>query len=1592
MIVSKTYYPSNKVAENRCAFDLVRPESSSLFEDILEGNIDSGVAEDLGKGSFKFDIETGFSGSLLTFDSSSDFSVWGGFSVSGSNAPAFWKTNFRFLFPSLNGDYQEFYVTFIGENDTVRAISLSVYVETIDPVFTGGDTVSCLDSVTGSPYREEIIELDSGYESCFRLVRVGSYLYLVLKKDGRWTCLPFDNYGEMPISIAVGADSPDGAVDIYHWSEDYLVNLKSGITLTMVSEPILYIDTPQRYGLPFAHIDSFNKDTITASLEDVPPGDHLITLAGETFDLLVIPATDSNDVPTFMQSNVGLIDLEGGEIYLCQNEGERGDLTSGNMVVIPDCCFQDGSDRDLDEFQVIGNSVGSLNQLKDRFRSPKILMKDGDTLLGCNFDFQRLFEGASFEDFSTSQQVILSRQLSLGDSKRLFYGYMKDFTWPTDSTRVLDIEIEYTDVYISAALLGKVEVNVFDETGLAIVAPVMLDKDNLTATISVGVTFRRIVVEARMYIDVNAGADLYPPIAGTSVRISVFDTEDYDLLETVFTEIQETVFPDIEIQGAYVRAYVELMPNLADMFAIVWNPLTEGEGEVSNFVTFNPVLNARTRTRSVAAIQKTNGDIVFIYRENRLGSEWDDAMSSKLLFSVYDEAGVFKFQGEVFFDIEFTIDHSIHAFDVVSNGEDVLFFVSWRQIGNKILRPNSDSPKMTTPYQPMSQQGVTVFSAPLGSAFSDNLQLVSKLEQTVNGEIVSTIFRDIAADHVVRQVSSTIGWRGIKFPQAGFIRANHDNDNGLIVLTTVDQSTRLPVVYTGTKQKLVTVAVPVFFDLYEKLMSRFEAELRSAAIFFGRIDTASFTYGHDGVLYGIASKNQSIEMATVDQSRFWNQSEAVYEPYSFFVGEFLDSNVALSSLDEVPDVFGPVTVDLTRHQQYLSYCLGVQTEVVTTPSSKPIVFQNAHYDEMPMEAPSDVFWSYDLNPDYLACFYQENMVYDTYRSHITNQATSKMGLQLTNDTVQALKHVRVNEGYRFKARVQTSGTYTTPFVITALACTTNTQSVDDFDILSVDPDGSFVFFACGVKISEDYIQPFIYNNLFVDNTDITLLDQIPIAVGEIYDISILVRRSDKLRATGTFVVKQCRHLMNESYEFRNDLVGHSTSSAIRGTIQTIPAISGMEIEGNPDTAYASEVLYVYSMEWGLLKKDMGHYRLVDSLLKDEFNEPIYQVPITSKDRPEGRWWRNYNDQRLLTYSTQGGARPQYSFIVGYSQDNGYSPGFHWYNGFIITFAGSTVFPEDEWTVRRLLANSPVSSHSDELHGLWVSETDGIQDGVKISIYGNRLDQSLGVTGELRCDTVVLTGVNFEKVRLTSDLGEPMAVADSIKFRVNITEVVSDLPYLTLVSDKYMDHGKFSNENIYIRLGSGRPMKVVEIFGDNIKVRPSSDDQVVLPGEAIVFGGNIIMRFNGIIDMPLVNLIIPEQITFEGYYRIHCVDAGKLLEISSDAPGESYFRETAKTVKLNVSGNQAVNVRSVDSNERAVELTYTTRDIAAWMELTSLVERIGVSRKPVWMFRDRFYKRLSANLCLLGGSPTYRPIIDSSGDKSYELQLTLVPVE
>lgn len=1621
MISVKNRRGSDHIAFNRIAFDLVT----------ATGPVDISNLNPATSTEWFVDLPTGTS------------------LISGDNIFRGNRGTFIYIDTALDNSDKSFSFEFnsTGESEFKLSYFSNVHVLEIVLAYSNGVvaiTGNNIDSSGVVPWRVIDEDQESGYSRKLRVTVVNEVIYISVQKDGKWF-VPFINIDQLFAAFPMIVD-PLSSGDI-NYDYAYLVaeintsSTKDSFSVSSSQDPIVYLETRQTDSAPFCHFESYNGYSLSLTCSPLPDGDHELSYLNDPYMLHVTSSYDSVDYPVMMTSSLSDLICTQGSILICQDESAAGVDNVGNLSVLPMCCFEDGSLKDTTPFEVVTSKSGYLTQQNDRTQIPEFNVREvNGPEYGCNFDFQRVF----FNESSIEEHPILMRQCQWSTGKRIFYGLTVDeltteeattlsfsFTHKTYDLTVLELPgFTAQSVYM---------VRVIREDGSLIYASGLIKAPTASFNETLSIPDFE---SGRFFVDIDffsiveiSGNDIFlQPIKDMSASVEVF--RDGELLEAALFNIQydmitntygykvgsdtydplRTTAPITSVSPFHVRNKLvfELMPPEASVVILVYNPDTSAftpfeSGEVD--VISVKLTKVLTKTRSISAIELISGHLCVFYRqrdESLTNSLFSSFEKNEIMYDVIDISdGTIVYTGVIRFESALSDTHSLFSFEVVREDDTVLIITSWRDLSDYVPKPSSVYPDISYPISPGTTEGIKIFTLGWETAFLGDLTLLGGHTAEASLKDIIDSQRKLNPDYYARHLNRNID---MKFALAGTMRANYCSEMDVTVLSIVDNSSRQPLIFMGKLGRFKAIASPLFFNA-----NSFFAYTRSF-----QMDAVSSVIGHDGMIYSVATRGSWIQLGVIDPSIYWRANATLIDldqPYISRYGEddvteeavfpnwtrkdFTDYFVTMFSdmISEIipltPAAFvRPVIADLALHQHYMAFSIGSEIDFpFEGENAYPlIVYQNGHYDLAPNETTCAFSWQPHYETDsgsnynsssHFSNVFQPNLSNNSY-SVLRNDSLSSVYLTPPYDYGDRLMYqFRLGGGYKYKSRVTTpESDVSSTFAMIASA----TGFYDFYDWqearMSSLPLSSLdlVYGQVGFEIGSNHIQPFEVD--LPDGTRTSVGDPIYVEDDSTYDLIIYIKQVDRDLAQVMWMIKRPVDFDSLTYNFKNDVVSYTGKvvSLLRDVNQDYRAgFADTFLEVTSESNKTYDYLKVHSLEVGILRSETSNYFRV-YFEKGAGPDSILIERVSGSELGQ---WRDFNDERLLSYS--GSA--QYGFRIGSSDFNQATMSFHYYNGFTFTFGNTVSYSEDHWTVERVVANPASSAHVSNLHGYWISD----EDNKPVTIQLIKAED-----GPLRIDTVVLTGCNFRFAYILkynpSDLSfNNIGILDSTYCNAKVVETTRTDSYGFITLENWLDLGKWSEEVKYISVNDSLPMKIVDIRGTSLKVEVPFSTNIPV-GDAVIFGGNSLVTFNKHVTSEELYVYIPEQETFEGHYSIHTIDAGKTLKLSPDTVSEGFFSEQCSVYKDLVVGSQSFTQRQTSSQVKSIQLNYTTHLLKTWMELTSLVESLSVSRIPVWIFRDMKYKRKDYHLALISSAPAYSLLRDDEGSESYQITIPLRAVE
>jgi len=489
-----------------------------------------------------------------------------------------------------------------------------------------------------------------------------------------------------------------------------------------------------------------------------------------------------------------------------------------------------------------------------------------------------------------------------------------------------------------------------------------------------------------------------------------------------------------------------------------------------------------------------------------------------------------------------------------------------------------------------------------------------------------------------------------------------------------------------------------------------------------------------------------------------------------------------------------------------------------------------------------------------------------------------------------------------------------------------------------------------------------------------------VVAGEVWDLYLLVRKvdNDPRLYEAAFVAK--KYVAHQQTDAQVHNWGYTHSEYIVFTGHSVPGDDtyalketdfGVEFD-SPATVLPLQTVEIHTLGYVTVRGDEGVY-LENNAVKG--GDPI--VEYNHRQVP-GRSRRYFDDLQMFS-SREGEPTSQ---IELYKLDEDYkTPAIHFYDGFLMSFAGKSAFGGDSWTLQRSATNDIDSVSSNRLHGYWVSR----DESETVTIYADALDSSLDT---FRADCFVVQGVNVASVKVVgkdtigaawTDLG----TIDLTRGRfTNAAAVEGD--HVTLRnSELELVPGTYDEHVHYLRNSNGAApvLKIVSTADTELTAKKKSTHAWAASEVHTVTSSRGKVELLEEVEHRFLGFQIEPQSTYEGYFKISVADFGMLAEMPGDENADVGSGE------LNTfSGDSIIFVdnQSVDVGTRrsAPSFTYTWGVASAETYLTvlAMIDKVSLNSKPVWVFpKSTRAKDDSFELCLIDGSVSHSILRDFHED-------------
>jgi len=1330
----------------------------------------------------------------------------------------------------------------------------------------------------------------------------------------------------------------------------------------------------------------------------------------------VIDAPRGEDAHRLLVSNVEEFYLSGGDKSDCPTTGAPADGMRGTLALFNDCCFCDGSDKDLDELKMKLSTFASLDQYGDRVQG-SVNAQAIDELgkqYGQSFEFNRIHhhDATLAASLGATEKIQMIRQLNMSDGKVAYYGMIGT---AVTSTQVL-IGFSFTwspGQIIEGTGGGDTPVDEFSwelwrEGGTAAIATNASAITVATVGVPGNLTSSQTLFPGRYYVKIKAaevdattgerawGARIDCKVAqGTLISDPVMaegftyvhDYQANEQLASALAREEGVCYVNFEVQNYRAKPFVYIYDRCNDTM----------DEYISN------TLEVSTRTMSMAAFENDDNDVVVVYQyasDDFLFTHRATSLSYRTLdvsLGTWSSRKTIELPKAHFpaGDIGDSWNN-VYAFDLYRLNNRISLFISREANRSPDYQTSKSDLHARPPFTPIGDRGVWNYLWKVTGYSFDGTQS-HNLKTYRRFFIPMASMGSILTDSRPNQFTSVTkaGDKNDIFPAT--IRVNYNEDFKLAVLSSLDESTRMPFIMMGKNKKFEEINLPHHFSIRADL----DAILGTAMTrdrYNTSIDSLDAALCADGMIYSVASKEFRYELGVNDPEMFWDTRQLFYEPeivqsyedYNVFRPDYRFDAFPILSLDNELAVNNNGTVvrhkgnlSISSNQQYITVGIGD-----TKYGNYPMLYLNGQWEDMPFETTPSRIWTPELEDDPSAISHT-GAVFNAGYAELQSIGTGVdvLTMLLTDTSAYHNHHLGLDEGVKWHFRIEAVVDGVSPLTRPIVLGT----ATRDF---TVPPDnnwattGVFVEIVASFEYDGDeaalkYFDSSGTEQLF---STVTGLDHT-----KVYDFYIIAKRIGQDKARITWVIKDPHHVDGaHSYDFKSDLVAYQQLDLVTVKVNSATEQGFATVQlGEAASSTYTEYVRVYEIGMNLLRADSGLWR---EQLGDKGGGPDTTTFYVADhfDSGLGRF-RQFDDTKIFEY--QDGS-PQYDVRLGYFNSASRTSSVHWYNGFLMRFSDGFGFKDDEWSVKRTLANSPNLILSKNIAGLWVSSA----DTATATIYADAQDSGLE---SFRADSFVVTGANVDSIKvvgkvLSGDAWTVIGTIDLEVFKIKDPDFSSFGVEAMMQSDNSnFDYGRFEDPKYYVKeaTGANSAAKVVGSIGDQVLLKHDSTN-VYAATEASVLTSRGVLKLDAEVEYRYMGFQIEPYETYEGYFTLTGLDFGVARELPveynhSVGTGLEY---TMKTGVKYIISQQAIALEDQDKILKVYKFVYKLLDGASFLQLASISDDIALNRRPVWVLPPYSVDRHSPQLCLIDSDFKHKVIKDEDGVKYYEVSITLQGVD
>ena len=1335
----------------------------------------------------------------------------------------------------------------------------------------------------------------------------------------------------------------------------------------MISVLILYGDLIQK-----------NSSKYTYELNSMPPSEFDISFSGlgdslseevESGTLLVVDTDYYIETPSFVVSPVEKLYVEGDLGLVCPAYGEEKSKIRGDLSVFNQC-FNDGSALDGSEICIESFRFGDSDYLKDRSIAPSFVLKDTEGVsYGQSFDPVRCFTQDSNLLHSGGDFYNIMRSISTYNGGRLFFGATAG-EFPATTDVHIDVVYNYSDDQLASPgdSVDLFRWRLIDEDNVIVYTPdpSQFSKPDIDATPALYGSRTESLSKGRyaLRLDVYLEATPSKP-ASMRVNVHLGSNTSGPIIATGFCEAM--VGDNEQAKRSVMWCNFDLKPTDADLICWVHEPSL---GTISKFEDTSTHIDLTTK--SLGAIQIGETDFVLFYMKYGDGSLNDlnrvIYYKSLSLISGYGSEGSLR------------VHRDVYSFDVSLYKGDLILFFSDVDFNDRRGYPfvSNTPPNYTVSsnkcFSPSGLEVINRYQIDLTNIIFDGS------DYEVSNSVILKDWSLISLSDL-RQLLSQVVYNSLQsidedddprwYNQVGVssLRVSYDEDRDVHLIACLEANSRLPFILMGRDSEFKLISTPFHFDIYNNWP--FSKVLFDRVNF--KIDSFDCSFGFDAMIYSISSRGAVSELGVIDPDFYWSaETSLIDKTYQytnsdvFYRPEFKFKSITSMGLGISYEVDRILDVSIDRQDNYLVLNQSADEDFLI-----PFTWISGYPDANPFEVPSEMVW---LPP--------MNLTHPTYSYTATN-ATDKLTLtQLVSgefvkgvlgvSSTYRFKYDLYDTGYRFHARIKTTGNYTYPLEFYALA-----QTGESPDYLA----GEARWLLDGNTATAQ-----VYNQKtsFWDTVgSVSEVDD------RILDYYILIQKRDNVDDLfqAAFFIKEFDHvLQNESgvhnLDFRQPLgisfkqltcngdVEYSTPETEFGVYFRTAAVDHLDQEA-----------FVYQLDYTSLKADEGWFREAD--VSKDGNPIVEFIP----EEIDGKDYREFDDSVLFNSSSLN-----YTFRTFKFNEDYLSPYIHWYNGFRFSYSGNNSYPDDSWSLKRETANDIQAVLSNRLHGLFScgSEEDLI-------IWADANDSGLSV---FNADTFIAKGVNCRDIEVVvKDLIEdPWVVIGSVeldKFQIISPEYTTSPDFNTVkvqLPSLRFHYGSLSScDHYYMPLDYTEPVGKVQNADSNY-LTVFKEDISDFQDSGVVFSSRGFLKLDQFVQHRFIGFRFVSK-PFGHRYEVHSLDFGLMSKqdicFHHETGGINYQLQSKVNYLMDNQGFSDLNRQVVPS----VSLNYNLVDASSYLRVLSMVENLNLDSKPVWVIDDKKSSSDTLFLCLLNNNVSHKTIKDDKSGKvrKYSISLNLVGV-